>query len=144
MKKSLITTFWVLMGMFIVILCQFFVPVFSELFRGSLFFLSPILLFSLLGGLLIFLTRKEKVEGKLKKFLILTGASAAGFFIFVLLHNLFYAFGVIAGDIIVLRYLMEIFHATFFLVAIFVCPLGFLIGAIGSIVIFFHAFSSRT
>ena len=135
MKKSLITTFWALMVMFIVILCQFFVPAFTDLFRGSLLFLSPFLIFSLLGGLLIFLTRKEEIEGKLKKLLILTGASAAGFFVFVLLHNLFYAFGVIASSIAILRYLMEILHVTFFLIAIFVCPLGFLIGAIGSIII---------
>jgi len=135
MKKSLITTFWALMGMFIVVLGQFFVPVFKDLFRGSLFFLSPILIFSLLGGLLVFLTRKEETERKLKKFLILAGASAAGFFVFVFLHNLFYAFGVIVSSIAILRYLMEILHATFFLVAIFACPLGFLIGAIGSIII---------
>ena len=136
MKKSLITTFWALMGMFIVILCQFFVPVFQELFRGSLLFLSPFLIFSLLGGLLIFLTRKEKIEGKLKKLLILTGASAAGFFIFVLLHNVFYALGVIVSGIIILRYLAEILSVTSFLIATIVCPLGFLIGALGSIIIF--------
>ena len=135
MKKSLITTFWALMGMFIVILGQFFVPVFQDLFRGSLFFLSPILIFSLLGGLLVFLTRKEETEGKLQKLLILTGASAAGFFVFVVLHNVFYALGVITSDIIILRYLTEILHVVFFLMAIFACPLGFLIGAIGSIVI---------
>ena len=135
MKKSLITTFWTLVGMFIVILCQFFVPAVTELFRGSLFFLLPFVIFSLLGGLLIFLTRKEKIEGKLKKLLILTGASAAGFFIFVLLHNVFYALNVVTSNITILRYLTEVLHVTFFLVAIFVCPLGFLIGALGSIII---------
>ena len=135
MKKSLITTFWVLIGSFLFILGQFFIPAVTELFRGSLFFLLPFAIFSLLGGLLIFLTLKEKIEGKLKKCLILTGASAAGFFVSVLLHNFLYALGIIGSDIIILRYLTEIFHVAFFLIAIFVCPLGFLIGAIGSIII---------
>ena len=135
MKKSLITTFWALIVSFLFIIGQFFIPVVTELFSGSLFFLLPFVIFSLLGGLLIFLTLKEKIEGKLQKLLILTGASAAGFFVFVLLHNVFYAFGVITSSIAILRYLMEILHVTFFLIAILVCPLGFLIGAIGSIII---------
>ncbi len=135
MKKSLIITFWVLIGSFLFVIGQFFIPAVTELFRGSLFFLLPFVIFSLLGGLLIFLTLKEKIEEKLKKLLILTGASAAGFFVFVLLHNVFYALGVIASSIAILRYLMEILHVTFFLIAIFICPLGFLIGAIGSIIV---------
>ena len=135
MKKPLIITFWVLIGAFLFILGQFFIPAVTELFRGSLFFLLPFVIFSLLGALLIFFTVKEKIEGALRKFLILAGASAAGFFISVLLHNFLYALGVITSHITVLRYLMEILYVTFFLIAIFVCPLGFLIGAIGSIII---------
>jgi len=30
---------------------------------------------------------------------------------------------------------MEVFHAAFFIMAIFVCPIGFLVGAVGSIVL---------
>ena len=68
----------------------------------------------------------------LKKFLILTAASFVGFFIFVLLHNLVYGlfihfFGADfwnGGD-----------EPFFFILAVIVCPLGFLVGAIGSIVI---------
>ena len=135
MKKSLITTFWALIVSFLFILGQFFIPAVTELLRGPLFFLLPFVIFSLLGGLLIFLTRKEKIEGKLQKLLILTGASAAGFFILVVLHNFLYALNVITSDIIILRHLTEILHVTFFLIAILVCPLGFLIGAIGIIII---------
>ena len=135
MKKSLITTFWVLIGSFLFILGQFFIPVIGELLEGSLLFLLPFAIFSLLGGLLIYLTIKEKIEGVLQKFLILVGASAAGFFVCVLLHNFLYALNVITSDIIILRYLTEVLHVTFFLIAVFVCPLGFLIGAIGSIII---------
>ncbi|TRZ96594.1 MAG: hypothetical protein D4R82_00765 [Dehalococcoidia bacterium] len=66
----------------------------------------------------------------LKKFLILTGASFVGFFVFVLLHNLVYGLFIHfwgadfwnGGD-----------EPFFFIMAIIVCPLGFLVGAVGSI-----------
>ena len=106
--------FWALVGIFLLILSQILVPAVRDLFRGSLLFLVPFAVFFLLGAALIFLTLKKKVKGKLKKFLILAGASATGFFISVLLHNL------ILGD-----------EPVFFLLAIIVCPIGFLIGAIG-------------
>ena len=113
---------------------QFFIPPVRELFRGSELFLGPFIVFSLLGLALTFLTVREKIEGTLKKFLILTGASSAGFFISVFLHNAFYALGIIASQIIVLRYLMEALNVAFFIIATLVCPLGFLVGVVGSIV----------
>ena len=78
----------------------------------------------------------KKISKNLKKFLILTGASLAGFFVSVILHNVFYGLAIIANDITVLRYLMEILHALFFIIAIFICPIGFLIGAVASAVLF--------
>ena len=124
--------FWALVGVFIVIICLFSIPAFRDLLRGSLLFLSPILVFFLLGVALIFFTVKEKVGGMLKKFLILTGASSAGFFISVLLHNAIYGlfihfFGVDfwnGGD-----------EPVFFIIAVFLCPIGFLVGVVGSIVL---------
>ena len=136
MAKSLILIFWALIGAFLLIVSEFFIPAVRELFRGSLVFLLPFIIFSLLGIALICLTLKGKIGGALKKFLILTGASAAGFFVSTLLHNVFYGLGVITGHITILNYLMEILHVAFFIVAIFVCPLGFLIGVVGSIVMF--------
>lgn len=72
----------------------------------------------------------------LKKFLILTGASAAGFFVSVFLHNFLYAAAVLVNHISFLTSLFEILHGFFFFIAIFVCPIGFLIGIGGSIVLF--------
>ena len=89
----------------------------------------------------MFLTLKGKVEGVLKKFLVLTGASSAGFFLSVFLHNAFYALAVVTNNIVVLKYLMVAFNITFFIIAIFVCPLGFLIGAVGSIILFIKSTS---
>lgn len=133
--NMLTTVFWALVGMFIVILCQFFIPAFGELLRGSVF-LVPFIIFSSLGGILIFSTIKDRVKGMLKKFLLLTGASAAGFSVGVFLHNAFYALGVITKHITVLNRLMEALHIVFFFLAIPVCPLGFLAGATGSIILF--------
>lgn len=74
---------------------------------------------------------------KLKSFLILLGASIIGFLVFVILHNVFYAFAEIAVDITILNYLLEFLHAVFFLIAVLVCPTGLLIGTIGIAAVFF-------
>ncbi|MBM4402002.1 MAG: hypothetical protein FJ044_02055 [Candidatus Cloacimonetes bacterium] len=68
-----------------------------------------------------------KPEGMLKKFLILSGASLAGFVIFVLLHNLISA---------LLSQLLkkEIEEPVFFILASLVCPMGIIVGVIGSMV----------
>jgi len=148
MKKSLTATFWALVVNFLLIVSEFLIPAVRELFRGSLLFLLPFVIFSLLGVVLIFLAIKEgAADRKRKKFLMLTGASAAGFFLSVLLHNAFYGLAVITDHITILRYLMEVLHVAFFLIAIFVCPIGFLIGAVGTIVLLnvnrdSHPFSS--
>ncbi len=87
-------------------------------------FLPLSILFVLLGAILIFLTLKSKVKGKLKVFLLLTGVVPVGFLISAILHGLLEALG------------MEILHVAFFFIAISVCPIVFLIGAIGSLVLF--------
>jgi len=127
--------FWALIGVFIVVVCLFFVPAFRDLLRGSELFLVPIAIFFLLGAALIFLTLKEKVGGILQKFLLLTGASAVGFLVSILLHNAIYGlfiyfFGANFWDRISLGD-----EPVFFIVAIIICPIGFLVGVAGSIVL---------
>ena len=138
MTKSIILTFSALIGIFLLIVSQFFIPVINELISGSIVFLLPFIIFFVLGIILIFLTLKQKIDGTLKKFLILTGASATGFFVFVFLHNMFYALGVVTNQIPILSFIMGVFHAAFFIIAIFICPLTFVIGTIGSIIVFIN------
>ena len=126
------TIFWLLIGVFAIVLAEFFIPAFRNLFKSSLLFLLPIAVFFLLGLALILSTLKQRITGKLKKFLLLTGASASGFFVSILLHNFIYALSTVTGHIIVLNYLVEALHMTFFFIAIIVCPIGFLVGIIGS------------
>jgi len=124
--------FWALVGVFVVIASVFSIPAARELLMGFAFLIASGTVFFLLGVALIFLTVREKVRGKLKKFFILTGASSTGFFVSFLLHNaiyglLIYWFGTDfwnGGD-----------EPFFFIMATVVCPVGFLVGAVGSIVI---------
>jgi uncharacterized membrane protein (UPF0136 family) len=71
---------------------------------------------------------------KTKKFLILVLTSVIGFFIFVFLHNAFYALTILTNHIAALSHLMEAFHVVFFIIAVFLCPATFLVGVVGSIV----------
>ncbi len=70
---------------------------------------------------------------RVKYFFILLSASLVGFFVFVVLHNVFYGLGQMAADINVLGQLLDFFHAVFFIIATLVCPAGFLVGVVGSI-----------
>lgn len=75
------------------------------------------------------------MDRKLKKYLILTVASIAGFVICVILHNVIYGlfiywFGEDFWDKIGIPD-----EPFFFLLAVFVCPILFLIGVVGSIVL---------
>jgi len=134
-RKAMYVVFYVLIIMMIVLISEFFIPVIREFFIGSLFLLPPIIFF-LLGVALMFLIWKGKLKkGMLKKFLILTGASSTGFFVGIFLHNMFYALNIITSHIIVLKYLTEALHVGFFIIAIIVCPIGFLVGMVGSIVL---------
>ena len=128
--------FWALIVVFIVLATSIFTlpAAFAPTFRG-IFFISGAAFF-LLGVALIFLTVKEKVGGMPKKFLILTGASAVGLPVFVLLHNAIYGlfihfFGADFWD----RIGLGGDEPFFFIMAIIVCPIGFLVGAVGSIVL---------
>ena len=123
--------FWALVGFFVVIASVFFIPAVRDLLMGFPFLIVSGVIFLLLGVALIFLTVKEKVGGTLKKFLILTGASAIGIPVSIFLHNAIY--GLIYVSMLNRPDLDEPF---FFIMAIFVCPIGFLVGAVGSIVLF--------
>jgi uncharacterized membrane protein YozB (DUF420 family) len=135
-KENIITViFYTLVGVFVLVVSIFLIPAFRKHINTAFVIISGIILV-ILGSVLIGLALVQKLEGKLKKFLMLTGTSAAGFFIFALLHNVFYALEQVTSHINVLSYLMRSFEVIFFLIAIFACPIGFLIGVIGTIRMF--------
>jgi len=124
--------FWALVGFFVAVASVFSIPAARDLIMGGGFMLGSGIAFLLLGAALIVFTIREKVQGMLKKFLILTGASSAGVVISVLLHNAVYGLFIYffgadfwnGGD-----------EPVFFVMAVFICPIGFLVGAVGSIVL---------
>ena len=133
MKGKLIwSIFWITVGVFVIaVLGMMLAPPIRVLMPYFMF--SAFAVFAGLGVTLLVLTVKTKVAGTLKKFLLLTGASAVGFPVFAALHNLVYAlfiklFGAdfwgAGGD-----------EPVFFILATIVCPVGFLVGVVGTIVL---------
>ncbi|MBM3705913.1 MAG: hypothetical protein FJW66_05240 [Actinobacteria bacterium] len=88
---------------------------------------------SLLGIALIILALKATINRIAKSFFILTGASALGMGLSVILHNLVFA--------MLIRFLGEEFVArmgdepVFFILATIVCPVALLVGTVGGIVL---------
>ncbi len=134
MKGKLIwPIFWITVGFFVIaVVGTMLAPPIRGLAMPYIIFPAWVV-FAGLGVTLLVLTVKRKVEGMLKKFLLLTGASAVGFPVFAVLHNLVYAlfiywfgedFWGASGD-----------EPVFFILAAIVCPIAFLVGAVGTIVL---------
>jgi hypothetical protein len=128
LTSALKIVFWLLMGTFGFIVSMFAVPIIREAIRGPLF-LVPFIFFTLLAIILLFLTIKQKVRGRLKKLLLIVGFSAVGIFVGIVLHNLLYALAEIITRPPLLHTLLEALHIVFFFVAIIIAPLGFIIAA---------------
>jgi hypothetical protein len=128
--------FWMLVINFIFLVLQMTVEFFRDILSGSYIFLIPFIIFFILGIVLMVLSVKTRLEHKEKIYLIISGFSASGVFFFVLLHNIFYAFSVMAADYFIAKLFLELLSASFFIFALFVCPAGFFIGVIGSVVMF--------
>ena len=90
MNKQTKVTFWALVGVFVIVVIVYSIPLARELILEAAFFLGAGIAFLLLGALLIYFTLKGRTRGLLKKFLLLTGASAAGIPVGVVLHNIVY------------------------------------------------------
>ncbi|MEN8252270.1 MAG: hypothetical protein ABFQ53_01685 [Patescibacteria group bacterium] len=130
MNKSIKITFWLVVGLFIFMMSEIFMP---DLLMQKEVFLSSILLFAIVSTVLAWLTWKSDIKGKLRLFLLLSGTCGTGFMISVVLHNLLYAMSILTEDIFLLKYFFEALHVFFFLVGVFVCPTGLLIGIGGAI-----------
>jgi hypothetical protein len=122
-NKLIRVIFWAMVAVFIIIVGSMFIriPTGGEP-RVYNMLLPGIAVFFILGVALLTLTVKTKIEGKLKTFLLLTGASSVGLLVFTVLHN------IVSG-------LFSIEEPVFFILATIICPLGFLVGAIGTIVL---------
>ena len=128
-------TFWLLVAFFIVLVVVIFSPM-EYISISVLFMAIPGIIFLLLGIVLIVLAAKSGLKGLLKKFLLVTGAAPIGTVVSVILHNVFYGvfiyfFGADFWDRIGVSD-----EPVFFILAIIVCPIAFLVGVVSSIVLF--------
>jgi hypothetical protein len=131
------TIFWIVIAIFAAMVA---VIAIGGLFLGHkltmFLFASLLIIFGVLAVVLAVLSVRAKEPGIRKLFFVVTGISAAGIPVCVILHNLVFALCVKfgwafwgeGGD-----------EAVFFILAIFVFPGLFVIGSLGSIVILIRA-----
>ena len=133
MDTSIWSIFWASAALFIAMVCTMLFLRAVKSVRKLLMpygFFGIIAALMILGVILIVLTIQKEVEGTSRVFLLLTGASAAGMSIFAILHNL-----VTAMFIKLFRVSKNFDEPVFFILAVVVCPLGFLAGVAGTIVL---------
>ncbi|MFC1702993.1 hypothetical protein ACFLZO_00835, partial [Patescibacteria group bacterium] len=100
-------------------------------FRGSNMFLVPFAIFFVLGAFLSVSAYRDK-KSRTRMYLLLTGLSAVGIFVSMILHNVIYGLSIVLfGDGFWDRIGMGD-EPVFFFLAILVFPLAFIIGVGGS------------
>jgi len=152
-NKSIQPLFWALLGAFILAFTSIFAmnppirTMLNDLYPDetiavvvSIFFRLSGLLFFALGLALLILTirARARLDRPLKRFLLLTSSSAVGVFAGILLH------GVVFG-LLILIFGEDFWSKTgledepfFFIMGLLVCPVAYLVGTIGSIVLMFR------
>jgi hypothetical protein len=96
--------------------------------RKVLVLLLPPAIAAVLGLILSVLTIRQQVSGVPKVFLLITGFAPGAMFISVLLHNF------VSGVVMKITG-REFEDAVFFILALFVCPAAFVVGAVGTIIL---------
>jgi hypothetical protein len=126
--------FWLWVAFFIVTIVFFFVPI-KYISTDFLFTAIPGIIFLLLGVALIVLIAKSGLSRLLKKFLLITVAAPIGGVVSVALHNFVYGVFIyfLGPDFWERTGIGE--EPVFFTIAIFICPIAFLVGVVGSIVL---------
>ncbi len=126
MDKAVITVFWALVAVFVLLVLSF-VSAFALGYASGVAIMSFALIFFVLGILLCIVAARSTADTALKRFLLLTGASAAGIMISIVLHNITFALFAdfwesSGGD-----------EPFFFILGLVVLPIAFVIGVFGSI-----------
>ena len=131
--RPLSIVFWALVAAFAALVLTVLFPDIYNLFRSV--FLPLMALCFLLGLALLILSVRWKQHTLLRTFWILAGASTAGFALGSVLHNAFYALAEVTGKWPILNTAMEVLEVAFFLIATLLCPVAFLVGTVGAIVL---------
>ena len=126
----------------ILVMLDMFIPNIGRM-TGPNVFILWILHFAAGVGLII-TTYKEKISGKRKFFLLLSGFSSAGFLLGVVLHNSLYALGTITENLVILNKIINFFEVAFFLAATIICPIGFIVGMVGTLIVLMKSQSEKS
>ena len=132
-RRWVISLFWVQVAAFVTLLSSMLVPFFRALVRPA--FLPLMGVYFILGLALLVLSIRTRPPKALRRFLILTGASSAGFAVFSVLHNAFYGLAELAGEWPVVKHAAGGLEVVFFIIAVFVCPMSYIVGVLGCIVV---------
>jgi hypothetical protein len=131
--RPLSIVFWALVAVFAALVLTVLLPDVIPFFRPV--FLSLMALCFLLGLALLILSVRWKQRTLLRIFWILAGASTTGFALGSVLHNAFYALATVTGKWPILNAAMKVLDVAFFLIATLLCPVAFLVGTVGAIVL---------
>ena len=52
-----------------------------------------------------------------------------------MLHNLFYALGTLTEALVILDVILNLLEVVFFFAAVIICPIGLLVGVVGTIIL---------
>ena len=131
--RSLLVVFWALVVAFAALVLTVLLPDVNPFFRPI--FLSLMALCFLLGLALLILSVRWQERILLRTFWILAGASTAGAALGIVLHNAFSALATVTTKWPVLSTAMEVLDGVFFVIATVLCPVAFLVGTVGAIVL---------
>ena len=131
--RSLFIVFWALVVAFVALILTVLFPDALNIFRPA--FLSLTAICFLLGLALLILSVRWKERTLLRTFWNLAGASTAGFALGSVLHNVFYALAMVTEQWTILSGAMNVLEVAFFLIAVLLCPVAFLVGTVGAIVL---------
>lgn len=124
----ILSIFYALILAFIMAASAMLIPAFGNDINFAFLAIPGILMF-IFGILLVVLARRKKLDKKLKKYLVITGASASGIFLGSILHNFFYALAEVSKSIKIISRFMQFLEVSTFILALFVCPIVFIISA---------------
>jgi hypothetical protein len=127
--------FWALAAIFIVVLLFLFSPAVRDILRTNPVLLVLGISLLALGGAIIYLTIKEKLTGLQMVFMLLTGASASGITVCVLLHNAIYGLFIYWFGAGFWNGIGLTDEPVFFFLGIVFFPITLLVGIIGGIVL---------
>jgi hypothetical protein len=131
--RSLPIVFWALVVAFGALVLTVLLPDVLPFFRPI--FLSLVAVCFLLGLALLILSIRWQERTLLRVFWILAGASTAGAALGSVLHNAFYALATVTGRWPILNAAIEVLEVAFFVIATLLCPVAFLVGTVGAIVV---------